>query len=383
MMAYSDYEADPRVIREAEAAVETGFEVDFLTLRNDRSPKVEVIRGVRVIRLNQSKYRGGGHAKYLFAYVMFFLRCFVKTTTLFFGRRYRVIHVNNMPDFLVFSALVPKLFGAKVILDIHDPMPNTFASKFRGREGGFFYTALLWQERISAAFCDQVITVHVPVRDGILVKHGLSRESIEVISNFADERLFPLQKGFHVNGKIRCVFHGTIVERSGLRLLIEAIAKVHNKDRLAVKIIGDGDFSPTLRTLINEMRLDSVVDFDNCSYPVHRIVDRIADSHVGLVPLEISSATNYALPLKLIEYISLGLPVVTVRNAAISHYLSDDDCLFFEPNDPVSLASVLDRIGQNPQILDHYRARSVEMRDRFSWASEKRRYSALLHKLAE
>src|SRR5207344_986145 len=113
-------ESDPRVIREAEAAVDGGFAVDFLALRRAGTPPMEMVRGVRVIRLNQAKYRGGGHLTYLNEYVKFFIRCLVKTTSLFPKRRYKVVHVNNMPDFLVFSSIIPRLFGSKVILDIHD-----------------------------------------------------------------------------------------------------------------------------------------------------------------------------------------------------------------------------------------------------------------------
>src|SRR5260370_35164882 len=125
MGAYTYYESDSRVIREAQAAVYGGFEVDFIALRRPGTPRTEMVRGVRVIRLNQVKYRGGGYFKYLLAYLQFFLRCLVKTTALFARRRYRAIHVNNMPDFLVFTTIIPRLFGTKVILDIHDPMPNT------------------------------------------------------------------------------------------------------------------------------------------------------------------------------------------------------------------------------------------------------------------
>src|SRR5271169_6295190 len=121
MVAYTYYEVDPRVIREAEAAVDGGFDVDVLTLRRPGSTPIEVLRGVRVIRLNQSKYRGKTHFRYLTAYLKFFLRCLLKTTALYFKQQYAVIHVNNMPDFLVFSTIVPKLCGAKVLLDIHDP----------------------------------------------------------------------------------------------------------------------------------------------------------------------------------------------------------------------------------------------------------------------
>jgi glycosyltransferase involved in cell wall biosynthesis len=382
MMAYTYYESDPRVIREAEAAVGGGFEVDFLALRKVGTPRTEMVHGVRVLRLNQAKYRGGGYPRYVLGYLEFFLRCFLKVTRLCFQRRYGVIHVNNMPDFLVFSSIIPRLFGAKVILDIHDPMPNTFVSKFRGQEAGFYYRVLLWQERLSAAYCNRVITVHHPVRDHILVKHGLASDSIDVVANFADDELFPLRKSFSTEGKIRFVFHGTILERSGLRMLMNALALVRNKGRISVKIIGEGDFSGLLKGMIQSLNLEHVVDFDNRSYPAHSISERIHDCNVGLVPLEISSVTNYALPLKLLEYISLGLPVVAVRNAAISYYLNEEDCLFFDWDDPSSLSTVMDRIAENPAILIGYRERSVALRERFSWTGEKNKYVALLHQLA-
>ena len=382
MVAYSYYETDPRVIREAEAAVEAGFHVDVLALRKPGTAPVEMIRGVRVIRLNQVKYRGRGYLKYLFEYIQFFCRCFMRTSSLFFQHRYKIIHVNNMPDFLVFSTLVPKLCGAKVILDIHDPMPNTFVSKFKDTDKSISYRVLLWQERLSAAYSDRVITVHHPVKDGILVKHGLAPDSIGVIANFADDELFPLRKSYSVEGKVRFVFHGTILERSGLRILMNALAEVRNKDRISVKIIGEGDFSPTLKQMIHDLSLEQIVEFDNHSYPAHGIHHHIADCHVGLIPLEISSVTNYALPLKLLEYISIGLPVVTVRNSAIAYYLSEDDCIFFEWNNPASLSAALDRVVENPAILNQYRERSVALRDHFSWSGEKTKYAALLHELA-
>jgi glycosyltransferase involved in cell wall biosynthesis len=382
MIGYTYYEVDPRVIREAEAAVDAGFDVDVLALRRPGTPPMEMVRSVRVIRLNQSKYRGKSHFSYLLAYLNFFLRCFVKTTGLFFKQRYAVIHVNNMPDFLVFSTIVPKLFGTQVILDIHDPMPNTFASKFKSGENGFFYQLLLWQERLSAAYSDRVITVHEPVKEGILLKHGLAPDSIDVIANFADEQMFPLRNPYRINGKIRCVFHGTILERSGLRTLMTALARVRQKDRICVTIIGEGDFSQTLQELIRSLHLEQMVEFDNHSYEVHSISKRIEDCNVGLVPLEISSVTNYALPLKLLEYISMGLPVVAVRSFAISYYFSERDCIFFDWNDPESLSAALDRITENPEILLQYRERAVVLRERFGWSGEKKKYAELLRRMS-
>jgi glycosyltransferase involved in cell wall biosynthesis len=382
MIAYTSYESDPRVMREAEAAVAGGYSVDVLALRRAENPAVETVRGVRVLRVNQCRYRGGGHGRYLLAYIEFFLRCFFRSAWLHLRRRYAVIHVNNMPDFLVFSTLIPRLLGAKVILDIHDPMPNTFASKFRAAERGFFFNLLLWQERLSAAYANRVITVHEPVRDGILVKHGLPMESIDVIANFADGEMFPLRTDYRIDRPLRLVFHGTILERSGLRLLAEALARVRHREQVRCRVIGEGDFSEEFRGLIESLGLQSIVEFDNHSYPTRAITGRIVDCHVGVIPLEISSVTNYALPLKLVEYIALGLPVVSVRSAAINHYFKEEDCLFYPWDNPAALAAVIDGLVENPSRLTHYRARSVALRQRFLWDGERRKYIELLHKLS-
>jgi len=381
MIAYTNYRTDPRVIRAAEAAVNAGFEVDFLALRREGDPAVEMIRGVRVIHVNQRRYRGRGLFRYMLAYLNFFIRCFSKSAALSLRKSYVVVHVNNMPDFLVFSTLVPKLMGAKVLLDIHDPMPNTFASKFKSGDNGFFFKLLLWQEKLSAWYADRVLTVHDPVKDLILVKHGLSRDSIQVVANFADDQVFALNPHYQADGRLRLIFHGTILERYGLRTLVQALFLVRNKDRMSVKIIGEGDFSDELKRLIAAAGLEHFVNFDNRFYPMHDIPRIISDANIGLVPLEISSITNYALPLKLLEYISMGLPVITVRNAAVSYYFGENDCFYFQPGDPESLRTVLDRLAEDPALLMRYHERAVLLREKFRWSDEKQKYLSLLRGL--
>jgi len=382
MVAYTNYQTDPRVIREAEAAVSAGFDVDFLALSRGNDPKVEMIRGVRVFHLNQKRYRGSGRLRYMLAYLNFFIRCFLKINLLSFKRRYCIAHVNNMPDFLVFCTLVPKLFGCKIMLDIHDPMPNTFASKYKTGEDGLLFKVLLWQELLSARYSDRVLTVHEPVKSGILTKHGLNPDSIEVIANFADEGVFGLRNSYSVNGKLRLVFHGTILERYGLANVIFALSRLKNKSSVFFRIIGEGDFAPQLSGIITSLRLNEQVEFVNRVYPVQEIPELIADCNLGIAPLEISNITNYALPLKLLEYTSLGLPVLTVRTPAISYYFGQDDCLFYDPADVESLRVILDTLADNPDLLFRYRERAVAIRQKFSWDHEKRKYIALLHELA-
>lgn len=382
MIAYTNYDSDPRVIRAAEAAIGADFAVDVLVLRRRGQSVEETVRGVRVLRVAQERYRGSSRARYFLAYFEFFLRCFAASTRLFFTRRYRVIHVNNIPDALVFAVLVPRLLGAKIILDIHDPMPETLGSKFAGGGSGW-HRLLVWAEKLSVAFAHQTITVSEPLRSGVLLKRGYARERVTVVANFADEDIFTLMTYPPLNGTLRFAFHGTILERNGLRTLVDAIARLRHRERVAVRIIGEGDFSETLADLIRARDLQDTIEFLNRAFPLREIPRLLSDCHVGLVPLDMSAVANFALPLKLVEYTCLGMPSITVTNAAIRHYFRPDECLFFESGDADALARAVEGVIEEPERLLEYRKRLAGARERLQWSKERQKYVDILHGLVE
>ena len=381
MLAYTTYETDPRVIRAAEAALEGNFSVDVIALRRDGQLPVETLRGVRVFHVNQERYRGPSWLRYLLSYIAFFLRCAALSTRLFVRRRYTAIHVHNMPDALVFSVLIPRLLGAKVVLDIHDPMPETFASKFGSDKRTALRRVLLWLERLSVDFANATITVSEPVKTAILLKHGHRPEAIGVVLNVADDRLFRPMAYPPVDGTVRFVFHGSILERYGFRTLLDALTRIRNRDRIQVRIIGEGDFSATLARDIRSRGLGDVVEFVNRLYPLHEIPRVLGDCHVGLVLLGTSEIAHFVLPLKLLEYTCLGMPSIAVRNATIEHYFRSDECMFFDSGDTRALAQLIDRVAENPTCLFEYRKRLEVARERLLWKREKQKYITLLHAL--
>ena len=137
MVAYTYYERDPRVRRDAEALIEAGYAVDVIALRDDAQQPKETISGVQIYRFPMSKLRGG-KLSYIYAYLTFFILASCYVSFLHLKNRYGLIYVHNMPNFLVFSAFLPKIMGVPVILDIHDQMPELFGSIFTGKANSFF-----------------------------------------------------------------------------------------------------------------------------------------------------------------------------------------------------------------------------------------------------
>ena len=131
MIAYTIYSVDARVRREAETlASESGYSVTAITLKEKTSPMSYCIDHVDICELNIAKYRGNNIISYLLSYTHFFFMAFLKCTQIFIHRGIDVVHVHNMPNLLVFSAIIPALMGKPVILDVHDTVFETYSSKF-------------------------------------------------------------------------------------------------------------------------------------------------------------------------------------------------------------------------------------------------------------
>lgn len=383
MIAYTNYSTDPRVIREAEAANEVGFKVDFLSLRNEGDSDLGKINNINIYRINQFRYRGLNNRKYIFSYFEFFIRSFFKVTLLQLKKRYNIIHVNNMPDFLIFCSIVPKIMGTKIILDIHDPMPFLYLTKFKDKKKNFLYKFFQIQEKLSAMFADSVITVHEPIKREILVDDGIPLEKIHIVANFADEKMFNLISSYNLKNPIKLIFHGTIAERFGLHKVIKALKNSNNPNNYFFKIIGEGDFSEQLKKTINELRFNNIVDFENKLYPVNELSNILKDYHLGLVSYDLSPATNYMLPVKMMEYISLGIPIVTVKNVPIKFYFQEDDCFYYDPFNLESLTKLFDELVENPDLIIKKRERTLTFREKFLWSNEKQKYVNLLQNLME
>lgn len=383
MIAYTYYSSDARVIKEAQTAAESGYKIDFIALGGNDHIQKEVINGIMVHKTRQKRYRGSKNMKYFFSYLQFFMSVFVRTSILYIKNKYRLVHINNMPDFMVFSALIPKLCGAKIILDIHDPMPNTYLTKVQGNKRDILYRVFLFQEQLSARFADQIITVHEPLKKDILVKDRILDNKIIVLPNFADERIFKLVKNYRLQFPIKLVFYGTIAERFGLKFILEALSHFTLKDRLFLKIIGDGDYAGELKGLISYLGLHDHVEFDNAVYPVQELPAILRHFHIGVVSYRLSPATEYMLPVKMMELLAMGIPVITVHNKAIDYYFKNGHCLFYDPNDMKSLSQVFDTMVENPNSILRIRKEWLKMRKSYVWKEASQAYTKLLNGLID
>src|SRR6266481_533216 len=120
------YPDDPLVRRTAEAAASAGYDYHVICSMKAGQSEYEVFKGVHVHRITRSKGKPMGRISgmplgtMLWLWSIFAFQAFGRVARLHLKQKFDVVHVHNMPDFLVFAALIPKMSGARVILHVQD-----------------------------------------------------------------------------------------------------------------------------------------------------------------------------------------------------------------------------------------------------------------------
>jgi glycosyltransferase involved in cell wall biosynthesis len=387
MVAHSYYEEDPRVRREAEALAAAGRQVDVFALRRPDDPVDEFIDGVRVRRLGVQRHQGAGLRTYLVEYLAFLVRAGYALTRAHRRRRYGLVQVHTLPDFLVFAALPLRLVGVPVILDLHESMPEFFRSRFQGQAGRIGYALLRLQERASIRFASAVITVNEALGDR-LRGLGVPESKLTIIPNapslarFDADRHAP--RTFMADGTLRLVYAGALSPIYELDVVLVAMARLaETRPELPVclELYGRDFAEVPLRGLATELGIGDRVTFHG-RIPIEDVPAAIAAADVGLAPTRRSAFTDFSLSTKAFEYAAMGRPVVASRLPMVERTFGDDVSTY-TPGDADDLAIVLVRLVDDSAAREAQVSRALERVRGLGWEHEAPRYLALVDGLAK
>lgn len=385
MIAYTYYLSDPRVRKEAEALSVRGDMIDFICLRKDGEKQCDYVNGVNLYRLSQRRYRGSNKIAYIIGYVSFFISAFKILTSLFMKKKYDVIHINTLPDFLVFCAIIPKLFGTKILLDIHDLTPELLTSKFHLKEKHHITKILKTIESRSVKFASYVITPTLPLKNTLL-RRSITNSKCSVIMNLPDNKIFNREK-FRVktNSDIfSLVYHGTVVERYGLDVAIKAISLVKDKiPNIKFYVYGEGDALPSLFSLTERLKLKNKIYFSERFVPWEKIPKLIGNKDIGISPRRKDKVTDTALSTKLLEYVAMGIPVIVSETTLTAKYFDNSMVMFFEAGNEEDLAKKIFYLYKNPKKRKKLVQNADMFNQDYNWEKEKQKYYRIIDELAD
>lgn len=386
---FSSFPGDPRPRRAVETFVGAGMLVDVICLAEDGCPAKESFQGGTIDRISIRKSRGTKLA-YLWQYCAFIAITFFKLAVRSLTKRYHIIHIHNMPDVLVFAALIPKVFGGSVILDLHDPMPELMMTIFNLRKDS---SAVRWVARLekwSVAFADKVITVNRAC-ERLFASRSCSPEKVAVIMNSPDEKIFKYapvrtqeKKSEAASAPFVMMYHGTIVERNGLDLAVEALETVRQSVPSAeLRIYGPRTlFLDEVMQAVSDKGLEKSVQYFG-PRRLEELVQAIGECDVGVIPNKRSIFTEINTPTRIFEYLALGKPVVTPRAPGIQDYFAEEELIYFELGNAGDLASALVWAAMHPREVLEKTNRGQAVYRTHSWPMEQEKLLAVGKKLLD
>lgn len=390
MVMFSFYPSDPRPRRAAETLASKGMKVDLICLEEKPSSlRHEIVNGIDVLRI-PIRHRRGSIFRYVFEYGAFLLTSAAILTLRSLTHGYDLVYVHNMPDILALSGIVPKLCGAKVILDLHDPMPELMTTIFGFRPDALVVRLLKWFEVRSIAFSDSVVTVNRACAR-LFTSRGCPLQKMHVVMNSPDERIFQPRTPRVQTGRIGpeykkfvIMYHGSIVERNGLDLAVQAFALLQKSIPDAeLRIYGKHTpfLDTVMRSLGNEEWKESVCYLGPKS--LEELVPAIEDCNVGIIPNRWSIFTELNTPTRIFEYLALGKPVIAPEAPGIRDYFDDGTLVFFKLGDAVDLAEKIEYVHAHPQEATEIAWRGQAVYQEHRWAQERQRLTTVVARLLD
>jgi len=389
MVMFSHYPADPRPRRAAEALVREGMQIDFVCLAEGNAPRREKVDGIEVLRIPLKRRRGGKLA-YVYQYSAFILISALIVGWRALTRGYDLVYVHNMPDILVLSGMIPKVLGAKVILDLHDPMPELMTTIFGLDENSSGVRFISGAEKWSLARADAVITVNIACKR-IFSTRSCSAEKIQVIMNSPDEEIFQYRAAESYpatdqdrNKPFVIMYHGSLVERNGLDLAVEALALVRDAIPTAeLRVYGPNSaFLEHVLEMAKSKGVDQAIRYLGPKQ-LEELVHEIQACDVGVIPNQKNSFTAINTPTRIFEYLSLGKPVIAPRTLGIEDYFAKDSLLFFEAGNAQDLARSIQYAFAHPAEMREIAKRGQAVYQEHDWRRERQRLTGLVARLLD
>ena len=303
---------DRRVWQECQALRDAGYTVLVI------SPKMksfvtpyEVIQGIHIYRHRIIEAKGilGFFAEYITALASETLLAW----KLWFKHRFKVIHMCNPPDLMFAVAWPFKLFGVRVIFDVHDLWPEMFEAKFRKRN--LFYWAVRCAQRLNYSCANVVLATNETNRQAALRngKKDPSRIFLVRTAPKIPEASLPPNPALKKGRPFLVGYVGVMGSADGVDLLIETagiiVHKLGRKD-IHFILLGDGPEFADLLALRDRLKLTEFIDMPGWANN-DTLVPALKTIDLG-VTCDIPNTYNHSCTMnKVLEYMAFGKPQVS------------------------------------------------------------------------
>ena len=355
----------------------------MICLRRPGEQRYERLGAVTAHRLPITTRRGG-RANYVIQYGAFFVVATALVAILHLRRRFDAVQVNSMPDSLVFSAIVPRLLGARVLLDLHECMPEFYTVKFGVDLRHPAVRLVAWLEQAAIRFADRVITCTEQMREAF-TSRGASPGKIDVVLNSANEDEFNpsrVESLAQTREEFRLICHGTVEPIFGIDIIVRAVAQLKDEiPALRLDVYGEGSALGEVQSLAAGLGISDRVHFSNRFVPLDELVQAIANADAGVVALRRDIFRDLTHSNKMFDYITMRKPAIVSRTRSVEAYFDESCFQMFNPGDADDLARAIRELHAEPALRDRLVSRAADVNEPYRWPYQRQRYQEIVRAL--
>ena len=346
---------DNRVIREADALVAAGWDVTIISPKYPDDPLRKIL-GPHLRSYHFPKPTGSSAIGHLFEHAVSLMMGSGLALWVFMRHGFTVFHGCNPMDILWLIALPYKVLRRKYIFDQHDLCPELYLSRGEGGEGGFFHRVLLSLERASYRFADVVITTNESYHETAITRGGKRPEKVFVVRNGPDIRKFrrvPPREGLKSEGETLVGYLGNMNLQDGVDQLLKAAEEIvhyHFRHDIRFVLVGGGGHQKKLQDMAANMGLRENVRFTG-RLPDPEMLATLCACDICVQPDPKNPLNDKSTMNKVMEYMALGIPVVTydLKETRVS---CGDAAIYSAPNDPTQLAEKIIALAGDPKTRE-------------------------------
>ena len=264
---------------------------------------------------------------------------------LFLAKRPDVIYAYHPPLTVGISALIIKLFRRiPVVLDIQDMWPDTLKAT------GMITNARLlgFVSKVCNLIYSSVtkIVVLSPGFKKLLINRGVSDSKIEIIYNWADEKVLrsttnETPKELASIEGFKVLFAGNVGQAQGLNVILDAALSFKDKvPKPQFLVLGRGLQLNEIKRRANDLNLDNVHFL--AAVGMEEVGAFLGSVDALLIHLNSDPLFEITIPGKTQAYMAVGKPIIMGVSGDASKLVSRADCgVCFEPENSVALAAAV------------------------------------------
>jgi glycosyltransferase involved in cell wall biosynthesis len=352
-----------RILRLSEALADRGHEVQVVTYPLGDAEAVPAnVEVHRTPRLPWYRFEGPGPSP---TKLLLLDPMLVHTLRTCLRRRpVDLIHAHHYEGLLV--ALLARPRDTPIVFDAHTLLGSELPTYGFRLPRALLATGGRWLDRALPARADHVIAVSGVIRDRLVAAAGLSAADVTVIGNGVEDHLLhhlPPSGGQSTRRTPILAYAGNLAAYQGVDLLLHALAEVRRQHPdIRLRLLTTDDFGP-YRGLVDQLGIADAVEV--VPTPFHSLPEALDGADLAINPRPQADG----VPQKLLNYMALGLPVVSFDGAALD-LVHGETGFRVDDGDAAALARAISACLERPDRAAEVGAKARAFaRERYSWAA--------------